>query len=172
MKGENRMDLSDALQMNQTTIEQFHTKDGKHIIIYTDGLYQIVDDIEIIVIEDGKNPDMFYDVMLYGHNIEFSSYGLDSPDRGGKEYVNMWQLRIDLAEWDVMLLDTEAEILITRSWDIYRIPFRYLLQSYSEDYSCHNLEFLGNYAPDIEEWIFGIVEIRGKEYDIDRLCLK
>lgn len=102
-------------------------------------------------------------IIFRGYEIEFSDAG---------EYVretHLGSLEIETEQWGIMLLDTEAEIFITRNWNVFRIPFRSLLQSRSKDDLRYNPEFLGNYTPSVEERVIGIAEIMGKEYEIDRL---
>lgn len=161
-------------QMEYTKIERFHRINGRHIDIYTEGEYQIIDRNETVVIEDEIDSDLWYEVTFFDAAVFFTMYGMIPLEQDGLPCADfLGEISLDLlVDWDIMLLDTEAEIFITRNWDVYRIPFRYLLQSQSEDYLCHNLEFLGNYAPSVEDRIIGIVGIRGREYEIDRLCLR
>ena len=117
---------------------------------------------------------MWYEVTFFDAAIFFTMYGMTPFEQDGLPCADfLGEISLDLlVDWDIMLLDTEAEIFITRDWDVYRIPFRYLLKDDTEDRTCHKLEFLGNYAPSVEDRIIGIVGIRGREYEIDRLCLR
>ena len=143
---------------------------GNRIPVYTNGNYYIVNGEERIDIYDENIPDMSFEVSSGDTWIIFRGSEIEFSDAG--EYVretHIGSLEIETEQWGIMLLDTEAEIFITRNWNVFRIPFRSLLQSRSKDYLRYNPEFLGNYTPSVEERVIGIAEIMGKEYEIDRL---
>ncbi len=159
-------------QMIYTKIERFHRYNGKHIDVYTEGEYQIIERNETVVIEDETDSDLWYEVTFFDDIIFFTMYGLIPLEKDGIPCADfLEEISLDLLiDWEVMVLDTDAEIFITRNWEVYRIPFRYLLKSGTENKTCKELEFLGNYTPSVEEKILGLTEIRGRYYDIDRLC--
>lgn len=159
-------------QMKYTKVQRFHRLNGKHIDVYTEGEYQIIDHNETVVIEEGADSDLWYEVTFFDEVIFFAIYSLLPLNENGVQYADFVdEISLDLLiDWDIMILDTDAEIFITRNWDVYRIPFRHLLKSGTDDKTCEELEFLGNYTPSVEDRIFGLTEIRGRDYDIDRLC--
>lgn len=148
--------------------ERFRINDNKSIFLQdTDGLFQIIGNEQVIVIDDSNNPNILYIVSLrYGNMISFEIDILPPPDSDGITYANcQWGVSILLDERDVLLLDLDSEIIITRNYDVFRIPFRYLLLSRSDDDFCRDLEYLGSYKPTTaaQEQIV----IRGKTYNFN-----
>lgn len=146
--------------------ERFHIGDERFITVYdTEGLFQIVDSEEAIVIDDLNKPQIMYVVFVLGNVIVFDVDILEQTGVASYSSQTIWTLSLLLAEWDILILDLYAEIFITRNYDVYRLPFRYLLLSRSEDDLCRDLEFLGNYQPTTTAQ--EQVEIRGRLYDLN-----
>lgn len=146
-------------------MEKFHINENKYIIVQdTEGLFQIIGNEQVIVIDDINNPNILYIVSLrYGNMISFEIDKIDLQNRVSNQ---QWGVSILLDEKDVLLLDLDAEIIVTRDFDVYRLPFRYLLLSRSEDDFCRDLEYLGNCKPTTAAQQ---LTIKGKTYDLSEL---
>lgn len=160
-------------------VKIFHQNNGKPVTVYInpelidpDEDFRHHEEGQILFIKDENDEKLFYGIVLRYENIYFESFIVDdepSPD-GSFHATRYWEIMLPLSECDILLLDADLEILVTRNWDVFRIPFRYLLNSSADDAETQ-LEFLGNHSPSVVERLCHAVVRDRRVYHFDDLYI-